>query len=162
MHKRIPGRKFHFASQVSKLAKAKIWQILGPNPDTRLGIEKLMDTSWFMNFPPKGSNHFSNFMIRVRSGVQSKRYLQSRIDGYKHLFSVKWEYNWANLITLNPLIEGQEENDDVEALLLHLQIPKEKLFCFFLKCNTSCYQAGNRFHKGRIWNSCGMKSSLGL
>ncbi|KAK6265726.1 hypothetical protein QUC31_016563 [Theobroma cacao] len=47
MYKKIHRREFQFPSWISKQAKAIIWQLLDPNPHARMGIEKLMETSWF-------------------------------------------------------------------------------------------------------------------
>ncbi|XVF38325.1 hypothetical protein REPUB_Repub20aG0091700 [Reevesia pubescens] len=47
MYKKIHRREFRFPSWISKQAKAIIWQLLDPNPDTRMSIVKLMETTWF-------------------------------------------------------------------------------------------------------------------
>ncbi|XVE81720.1 hypothetical protein DITRI_Ditri15bG0088500 [Diplodiscus trichospermus] len=47
MYKKIHRREFQFPSWISKQAKAIIWQLLDPNPDTRMSLVKLMETSWF-------------------------------------------------------------------------------------------------------------------
>ncbi|XP_022739333.1 CBL-interacting serine/threonine-protein kinase 7-like [Durio zibethinus] len=47
MYKKIHRREFHFPSWISKQPKAIIWQLLDPNPDTRMSIAKVMETSWF-------------------------------------------------------------------------------------------------------------------
>ncbi|XWS39248.1 hypothetical protein CRYUN_Cryun18bG0034500 [Craigia yunnanensis] len=47
MYKKIHRREFQFPSWISKQAKAIIWQLSDPNPDTRMSIAKLMETSWF-------------------------------------------------------------------------------------------------------------------
>ncbi|XVF63003.1 hypothetical protein PTKIN_Ptkin09bG0054000 [Pterospermum kingtungense] len=47
MYKKIHRREFQFPSWISKQAKSVIWQLLDPNPNTRMSIEKLMETSWY-------------------------------------------------------------------------------------------------------------------
>ncbi|XWS08893.1 hypothetical protein CRYUN_Cryun40dG0039500 [Craigia yunnanensis] len=47
MYTKIHRREFQFPSWISKQAKAIIWQVLDPNPETRMSIVKLMETSWF-------------------------------------------------------------------------------------------------------------------
>lgn len=47
MYKKIHRREFQFPSWISKQAKSVIWQLLDPNPNTRMSIEKLMLTSWY-------------------------------------------------------------------------------------------------------------------
>ncbi|XP_022761105.1 CBL-interacting serine/threonine-protein kinase 7-like [Durio zibethinus] len=47
MYKKIHYREFQFPSWISKQAKAIIWQLLDPNPETRMSVVKLMETSWF-------------------------------------------------------------------------------------------------------------------
>ncbi|TYG98760.1 hypothetical protein E1A91_A10G132800v1 [Gossypium mustelinum] len=63
MYKKIQRREFQFPSWISKQAKAIIWQLLDPNPDTRMSIAKLMETSWFKRtskaFPSSNSQQES-------------------------------------------------------------------------------------------------------
>ncbi|XWS53893.1 hypothetical protein CRYUN_Cryun10bG0039200 [Craigia yunnanensis] len=47
LYKKIHRREFQFPSWISKQGKAIIWQLLDPNPDTRMSIAKLMETLWF-------------------------------------------------------------------------------------------------------------------
>ncbi|KAK8709662.1 hypothetical protein V6N13_060675 [Hibiscus sabdariffa] len=46
MYKKIHRREFQFPSWISKQAKSIIWQLLDPNPDTRMSLVKLMETPW--------------------------------------------------------------------------------------------------------------------
>lgn len=52
MYKKISRREYQFPSWLSKHAKAVIYQLLDPNPGTRMSIEKLMETSWFKRSLP--------------------------------------------------------------------------------------------------------------
>ncbi|KAJ8549088.1 hypothetical protein K7X08_032795 [Anisodus acutangulus] len=47
MYKAIHRREFQFPDWVSKPARRIINRLLDPNPDTRYGIEELMNTLWF-------------------------------------------------------------------------------------------------------------------
>lgn len=47
MYKKINRRDYQFPSFVSKPARSVIYQLLDPNPKTRMSIEKLMNISWF-------------------------------------------------------------------------------------------------------------------
>ncbi|XVF66574.1 hypothetical protein PTKIN_Ptkin10aG0048100 [Pterospermum kingtungense] len=47
MYKKIHRREFRFPSWISKQAKAIIWHLLDPNPDRRMSLTNLMETSWY-------------------------------------------------------------------------------------------------------------------
>ncbi|GAB4851014.1 CBL-interacting serine/threonine-protein kinase 7 [Ancistrocladus abbreviatus] len=47
MYRKMHRRDFQFPNWVSRQAKALIYQLLDPNPKTRLSIEKIMSSSWF-------------------------------------------------------------------------------------------------------------------
>ncbi|XP_052300293.1 CBL-interacting serine/threonine-protein kinase 4-like [Citrus sinensis] len=47
MYKKINRRDYQFPSFVSKPARSLIYQLLDPNPKTRMSIEKIMNISWF-------------------------------------------------------------------------------------------------------------------
>ncbi|OMO95586.1 hypothetical protein COLO4_15762 [Corchorus olitorius] len=47
MYKKVHRREFQFPEWINKQQKAIIWQLLDPNPDTRMSIAKLMETSWY-------------------------------------------------------------------------------------------------------------------
>lgn len=47
MYKKIHKRDYQFPSWISKQAKSVIYQLLDPNPNTRMSIETLMSLSWF-------------------------------------------------------------------------------------------------------------------
>ncbi|TYH55783.1 hypothetical protein ES332_D09G259600v1 [Gossypium tomentosum] len=46
MYKKIARREYKFPKWISKQSRAIIWQLLDPNPDTRMTLEKVMETSW--------------------------------------------------------------------------------------------------------------------
>ena len=47
MYRKIQRRDYKFPSWISKQAKSIIYQMLDPNPVTRMGIETVMKTTWF-------------------------------------------------------------------------------------------------------------------
>ncbi|KAH9764699.1 CBL-interacting serine/threonine-protein kinase 4 [Citrus sinensis] len=47
MYKKVNRRDYQFPSFVSKPARSLIYQLLDPNPKTRMSIEKIMSISWF-------------------------------------------------------------------------------------------------------------------
>ncbi|KAG2247074.1 hypothetical protein Bca4012_089966 [Brassica carinata] len=47
MYRKIQRRDYKFPSWISKQAKSIIYQMLDPNPATRMGIETVMITTWF-------------------------------------------------------------------------------------------------------------------
>ncbi|KAG2728120.1 hypothetical protein I3843_01G185600 [Carya illinoinensis] len=47
MYKKIHHRDYQFPAWFSKRASYVIFQLLDPNPDTRMGIEALMQNAWF-------------------------------------------------------------------------------------------------------------------
>ncbi|CAN7111723.1 unnamed protein product [Brassica rapa subsp. narinosa] len=47
MYRKIQRRDYKFPSWISKQAKSIIYQMLDPNPVTRMGIETVMKTAWF-------------------------------------------------------------------------------------------------------------------
>ncbi|KAL5782743.1 hypothetical protein ACOSP7_007772 [Xanthoceras sorbifolium] len=47
MYKKIHRREYQFPSWVSRQARSIIFQLLDPNPNTRMSIEALMNLSWF-------------------------------------------------------------------------------------------------------------------
>ncbi|KAL9410725.1 hypothetical protein AB3S75_044492 [Citrus x aurantiifolia] len=47
MYKKVNRRDYQFPSFVSKPARSLIYQLLDPNPKTRMSIEKIMNISWF-------------------------------------------------------------------------------------------------------------------
>ncbi|KAB1218084.1 CBL-interacting serine/threonine-protein kinase 4 [Morella rubra] len=47
MYKKIHRRDYQFPAWFSKPARHVIFQLLDPNPDTRMGIEALMQNAWF-------------------------------------------------------------------------------------------------------------------
>ncbi|CAN6924970.1 hypothetical protein YC2023_011768 [Brassica napus] len=47
MYRKIQRRDYKFPSWISKQAKSIIYQMLDPNPATRMGIETVMKTTWF-------------------------------------------------------------------------------------------------------------------
>ncbi|KAK8548597.1 hypothetical protein V6N13_054618 [Hibiscus sabdariffa] len=47
MYKKIHRREFQFPPWISKHAKGIIWQLLDPNPSSRMSLIKLMETPWF-------------------------------------------------------------------------------------------------------------------
>lgn len=47
MYKKIHRREYQFPDCISKPARYIIYQLLDPNPDTRMSIEKLMQNAWF-------------------------------------------------------------------------------------------------------------------
>ncbi|XP_016729098.2 LOW QUALITY PROTEIN: CBL-interacting serine/threonine-protein kinase 7 [Gossypium hirsutum] len=67
MYKKIHRREFQFPAWVSKQAKGIIWQLLDPNPKTRMSMVKLMETSWFKRTvttlrPSLSDNHLESLM----------------------------------------------------------------------------------------------------
>ncbi|XP_017632202.1 CBL-interacting serine/threonine-protein kinase 7-like [Gossypium arboreum] len=67
MYKKIHRREFLFPAWVSKQAKGIIWQLLDPNPETRMSMVKLMETSWFKRTvttlrPSLSDNHLESLM----------------------------------------------------------------------------------------------------
>ncbi|GAB4843295.1 CBL-interacting serine/threonine-protein kinase 7 [Ancistrocladus abbreviatus] len=46
MYRKMHRREFHFPNSISRQARALIYQLLDPNPKTRLSIEKIMSSSW--------------------------------------------------------------------------------------------------------------------
>ncbi|MBA0710548.1 hypothetical protein Golax_009827 [Gossypium laxum] len=67
MYKKIHRREFQFPAWVSKQAKGIIWQLLDPNPKTRMTMVKLMETSWFKRTvttlrPSLSDNHLESLM----------------------------------------------------------------------------------------------------
>ena len=85
--------------------------------------------SWTTSITRSRSNHFRTLKIKLRSCLHPKKYIYlSRINElqvYKHLFNrvmiqmSKSNYNEA-------IVEGQDEDEEVEALFLRLQSTKEK------------------------------------
>ncbi|KAE8702888.1 CBL-interacting protein kinase 4 [Hibiscus syriacus] len=57
MYKKIQRREFQFPAWISKPAKAIIWQLLDPNPVTRMSLTRLMETSWFKRTLTKSSSN---------------------------------------------------------------------------------------------------------
>ncbi|KAE8671542.1 CBL-interacting serine/threonine-protein kinase 7 [Hibiscus syriacus] len=49
--------EFQFPAWISKPAKAIIWQLLDPNPVTRMSLTRLMETSWFKRTLTKSSSN---------------------------------------------------------------------------------------------------------
>ncbi|CAN8258411.1 unnamed protein product [Cochlearia groenlandica] len=47
MYRKIHRRDYRFPSWISKQAKSIIYQMLDPNPETRMSIETVMRTNWF-------------------------------------------------------------------------------------------------------------------
>ncbi|XVE65926.1 hypothetical protein DITRI_Ditri08aG0038900 [Diplodiscus trichospermus] len=68
MYKKMHRREFQFPSWISKQGKAIIWQLLDPNPDTRMSMAKLMETSWFKKSSPTfmSSNNQQESLLRNR------------------------------------------------------------------------------------------------
>ncbi|XP_044499595.1 CBL-interacting serine/threonine-protein kinase 7-like [Mangifera indica] len=47
MYKKIQRKGYQFPSWISRQARSVIYQLLDPNPETRMSIEALMNLSWF-------------------------------------------------------------------------------------------------------------------
>ncbi|KAJ7979954.1 Non-specific serine/threonine protein kinase [Quillaja saponaria] len=47
MYKKVNRREYMFPEWISKSARHVIYQLLDPNPDTRMSMESLVKTSWF-------------------------------------------------------------------------------------------------------------------
>ncbi|CAH8381507.1 unnamed protein product [Eruca vesicaria subsp. sativa] len=47
MYRKIQRREYRFPSWISKQARSVIYQMLDPNPETRMSVESVMETAWF-------------------------------------------------------------------------------------------------------------------
>ncbi|KAJ4887162.1 CBL-interacting serine/threonine-protein kinase 7 [Raphanus sativus] len=62
MYRKIQRRDYKFPSWISKQARSVIYQMLDPNPVTRMGIEAVMKTAWFKKSLTGSELDFNNIL----------------------------------------------------------------------------------------------------
>jgi serine/threonine protein kinase len=73
MYRKIHRRDYRFPSWISKQAKSIIYQMLDPNPVTRMSIETVMKTNWFKKSLETSEFHRNVFdsEVEMKSSVNS-------------------------------------------------------------------------------------------
>ncbi|KAJ4894341.1 CBL-interacting serine/threonine-protein kinase 7 [Raphanus sativus] len=62
MYRKIQRREYRFPSWISKQARSVIYQMLDPNPETRMSVESVMDTTWFKKSLTGSELDFNNIL----------------------------------------------------------------------------------------------------
>ncbi|KAK9182708.1 hypothetical protein WN944_025854 [Citrus x changshan-huyou] len=79
MYKKVNRRDYQFPSFVSKPARSLIYQLLDPNPKTRMSIEKIMNISWFQK----------SLQQRRKTGQESSLFELGVADNNKYILKEK-------------------------------------------------------------------------
>lgn len=79
MYKKVNRRDYQFPSFVSKPARSLIYQLLDPNPKTRMSIEKIMNISWFQK----------SLQLQRKRGQESSLFELGVADNNKYILKEK-------------------------------------------------------------------------
>jgi len=71
MYKKIQKREYKFPSWISRQARSIIFQLLDPNPNTRMSIEAVMDQSWFKK------------LLQLKQEQESNSFLETNLEKNK-------------------------------------------------------------------------------
>lgn len=139
MYKKIHKRDYQFPDCISKPARYLIFQLLDPNPDTRMSIEKLMKTPWFKK--SLRSHHPENSLFH--SDSSSEKWCKPDIVTIPNAFdiiSLSSGLNLSGLFEATNLKQKRFTTNDVSAekVLEKVKEVGEKL--------------GFRAEKGKGWN----------
>ncbi|GMJ01919.1 SNF1-RELATED PROTEIN KINASE 3.10, CBL-interacting protein kinase 7 [Hibiscus trionum] len=101
MYKKIHRRDFQFPAWISKQAKGIIWQLLDPNPVTRMSLIRLMETSWFKRTLTKSSSD-----SQLESLLQDRKLKHEMICNEVNAFDI---ISMSSGLDLSGLFEGRKE-----------------------------------------------------
>ncbi|KAL4312032.1 hypothetical protein GQ457_01G032160 [Hibiscus cannabinus] len=101
MYKKIQRRDFQFPAWISKQARGIIWQLLDPNPVSRMSLIRLMETSWFKRTLTKSSSD-----SQLESMLHDRKLKHDMICKEVNAFDI---ISMSSGLDLSGLFEGRKE-----------------------------------------------------